>query len=423
MFPDVHGNDRLAPNATLVAGESLCVHRRDHSMARRRYQRGSVFLRGKRNSVWVGRWREDIIMPNGKVKRVRKSEVLGTKKDYGTKRLALRALEEKLAPINDPSYKATSTITFRVFARKWADTVLVQHDQSTQAADRSRLNKHLVPDLGDVALKDINPQLLQTFVSRKKASPKSVKNMVALLRIMWNSAKAWGFVRHDPFEGLVLPAIDPVEQPMWSVEQVQELITQAGGKNGLAFWLDFETGIRRGELCALDIRHVDLESAIIVVRYSCTGKKIKPTKSRRPRVFSLSPQLVEALRAQTLRRNADDPLFLSPEGTRWTPDGLYQRVLKPLRDKLGLKGGFHAMRHGNATTLDGLNAPMRVRQSRLGHINQETTMNYTHLISADDRRVSAQLGLLVTTKRTNEGPIILDPIGPKNEERQAPRLP
>ena len=36
-------------------------------MARRRYQRGRVFLRGKRNPVWVRRWREDVIQQDGSV--------------------------------------------------------------------------------------------------------------------------------------------------------------------------------------------------------------------------------------------------------------------------------------------------------------------------------------------------------------------
>ena len=106
-------------------------------MARRRYQQGQVFLRGKRFPVWIGRWREDIITPEGKIKRVRKSEVLGTRKQYPTKRLALRVLEDRLSPINDPSYRAAPTISFRAFADKWQKTVLVQHDPSTQKADRS----------------------------------------------------------------------------------------------------------------------------------------------------------------------------------------------------------------------------------------------------------------------------------------------
>ena len=161
-------------------------------MARRRYQHGQVFLRGKRPPVWVGRWREDVLMSEGEVRRVRKSEVLGTRKDYPTKRLALRALEDRLSPINDPTYKAMPTIAFRDFADKWQKVVLAQHDPSTQKADRSRLRVHLIPVLGDTQLKDFNVQLLQSFVARSNASPKSIKNMVALLRMMWNSAKAWG---------------------------------------------------------------------------------------------------------------------------------------------------------------------------------------------------------------------------------------
>src|SRR6266481_3855439 len=57
------------------------------SLARKRYQTGSVFLRGK-NQVWIGRYREDVIGANGKVLRKRTSIVLGSKKEFPTKRLA-----------------------------------------------------------------------------------------------------------------------------------------------------------------------------------------------------------------------------------------------------------------------------------------------------------------------------------------------
>ena len=309
-------------------------------MARRRYQYGQVFPRGKRPPVWVGRWREDVVMPDGVIKRVRKSEVLGTRKDYPTKRLALRALEDKLTSINDPTYKATPTITFRNFAEKWQQAVLTQHDRSTQAADRSRLRRHLVPFFGEVALKDFNPQRLQSFISKSTASAKSVKNMLALLRIMWNSARAWGYVKHDPFDGIVLKKADQPEQPSFSIAEVQKIIDSAQKPYDLAIWLMWETGIRRGEVCALDIKHVDLEHAIIVVRFSRSGSIIKPTKSRKPRVFSLSPQIVNALRVHVIRRAPDEPLFVSAEGRRLHPDNFSKRVLKPILDKLGLEGGF-----------------------------------------------------------------------------------
>jgi hypothetical protein len=62
-------------------------------MARRRFQRGSVLLRGKRKQKWVGRWREDVINSQGQLVRINRKEVLGTKSDFPTKKLAMRELE------------------------------------------------------------------------------------------------------------------------------------------------------------------------------------------------------------------------------------------------------------------------------------------------------------------------------------------
>src|SRR5271157_64069 len=44
-------------------------------MARRRFQRGQLVLRGKRSPVWVGRYREDIIR-DGKIQRLEKWVIL-----------------------------------------------------------------------------------------------------------------------------------------------------------------------------------------------------------------------------------------------------------------------------------------------------------------------------------------------------------
>ena len=58
---------------------------------------------------------------------------------------------------------------------------------------------------------------------------------------------------------------------------------------------------------------------------------------------------------------------------------------------MGLKGGLHAFRHGNATAQDRLHTPMKVRQERLGHAASRTTMGYAHLVGDDDRRLVEQL--------------------------------
>src|ERR1017187_6287813 len=205
-------------------------------MARRRFQRGQLFERGTDRKVWVGRWRGDVIV-DGKISRRQVKEIIGTRNDYPTRKLALRALEQRLSTINDPSYRARPTALFREFAEKWQRIVLTQHKSSTQAAMRGQIRYHLIPVFGDVQLKDMNGMLVQGFVSSCDASPKTVRNLIATLRTMWASAKTWEFVAHDPFAGLVLPKWDRQEQPCFPAEDVQRIIAAAPAPYATVFWL------------------------------------------------------------------------------------------------------------------------------------------------------------------------------------------
>src|ERR1700730_17603904 len=165
----------------------------NQQMARRRYQRGELFLRGKRQKVWVGRWREDVLEPDGTTRRPYRSVILGSQKDYPTRKLALRLLEAKLSQVNDPAYRPRPEATFEDFAKRWHTAVLVQHKPSTQSAMRSHINVTLIPRFGKKMLADLeaSPEQIQAWVSALKYSPKTVRNVVMTFRLMWKSAKAW----------------------------------------------------------------------------------------------------------------------------------------------------------------------------------------------------------------------------------------
>jgi len=197
-------------------------------MARRRYQRGHLRLRGKKEKVWVAKWREDVLLADGSVHRVQKGEVLGTVKEYKTRRLAERALEQRLAEVNSLTYQAKPTATFHEFAIKWQRDVLTQLKPSTRSADRSRIKKHLLPEWGDVCIKDINSQRVQAMIAKKQGeiSPKSIRNLVATLRIMWAQAHAWGYTQQDPFFGVVLPARGLLNERFLSLDQMKRVIEE-----------------------------------------------------------------------------------------------------------------------------------------------------------------------------------------------------
>ena len=347
-----------------------------------------------------------MIQADGTIKRPYKWEVLGTIQDYPTRKLALRALEARLSTINSPTYRARPTATFAEFANRWDATVLSQHKPSTQSSIHSQLRKWLIPELGGCTLKDLDGQRLQAFISGCRCSSKTVRNLIATLRMMWNSARAWSYVAHDPFSGLVLPKRGLVQAFSFSLEETKRIIDSASEPYRTFYTILAETGIRGGEICALRVSDLDLENAVINVCQSVWRGRIQTVKSRKGnRRFPISAALVEHLREylRTWRPNSLGLLFATQNGTPWDHSLVRKRKFHPLLKRLGIpRCGFHAFRHGNATLLDQIGAPMAVRLNRLGHAEAQTTMGYTHAVTADERRIADELGRILHVTARNE---------------------
>jgi integrase len=367
-------------------------------MARRRFQRGSVVLRGKRKQKWIGRWREDVINSDGQLVRINRKEILGTKSDFPTKKLAMRELELRIAPINSINYRALRTATFAEFAAIWKDNALTQHKPSTQLAVRSQLKKWLVPYFGSCAMREVGGQTVQMFIQRCSLAPKSCRNLVLTLRMMWRSAKAWGYVSHDPFEGLVLPKIARQARFFFTLDEIQRIISAASGPLKSFYWLAAETGMRAGELCGLRIDDMDLEGCVINVKQTVWRGKIQTPKTANSiRQFAISPKLALHLREYlaTWRPNELNLVFATKNGTPWDQNLVVKRKLHPLLESLGVRScGLHAFRHTNGSLMDRLNTPMKIRWERFGHApGSALTLDvYTHAVEEDDRRVAEQLG-------------------------------
>jgi integrase len=404
------------PQTTMLRGQGQAANERGGSLARRRYQRGMLLQKGtkdgqgridKERSVWIGRWREDEIR-EGRVYRVRRHEFLGTFADFPTRKLALRELEKRISFVNDPGYRARPVATFGQFAERWESTVLVQHKPSTQATMRSHMKKYLVPVFGDLPLRDIQPENVQRFIAGMRTSPKTVRNLFITLQLMWNSARAWQYVSHNALDGVVLPKPRRARTFFFTREEVQRILAAAPEPYRTFYWLAAETGMRAGELCGLRLDDIELSRGIVNVRQSVWHGKLQDPKSENAvRAFAISSQLREHLRAlvEGWRPNQERLAFATRNGSPWDASLVVKRKLRPLLRELKIQEcGLHAFRHANASLMDELQVPMKVRQHRLGHSDPRLTMNtYTHMASADDERIAEQLGE------------ILDAVGRKHE--------
>lgn len=383
-------------NCDSVPARGQKIGERGGGLARRRYQKGRIFSRGKKGKeVWVGRWREDVI-ENGRPRRIYRAEVLGSKVDYPTKRSVQRELEKRLAVVNDPRYRARPTATFEEFASRWESSVLTQFKPSTQATLRSHLRKHLVPYFGQKQMRDIGPEEVQCFISSVTVSPKTKKNIFATFQMIWKTARNWSYVAHDATSGVALPKRSRMARRFFSLAEVQRILGAAPEPYYTFYWLAVETGMRAGELSGLRVRDIDFHgSAVSVCQSAWRGKIQSPKSESAVRCFALSPGLLAHLAEQIkrLRPNEKGLLFATRNGTPWDTNLLVKRKLYPLLDSLGIeRGGLHAFRHTNSTLMDQLGAPFKVRQQRLGHSDVALTLDtYTHSVSDDDVRLAAQL--------------------------------
>jgi integrase len=389
----------LSPQAPSDAANT-CLLPKGADMARRRYQTGCVYRRG---NVWLGRWREDVVTAEGKVVRKLRTETYNVE-DYPTKKSVQRELQRKLAEVNARNYRAKPQTKFEVFALNWESTILPKSMKpSTQSTTRSQIRKHLIPAFGSIALSNLTAEPLQRFVAESTLSGKTVRNLIGTLRIMWGTAKTWGLVEHDPFKGWKLPRRTKPTVRYFTAEEMRLIIETAPEPYKTFFWLAAETGMRGGELCGLRWEDVDSNKGIVQVRQSAWRGNIgTPKTTTSERTFAISVALAGRL---AVMRSNSELLFHGRTGRPWDTNLVVKRKLHPLLRKLGIeRAGMHAFRHGNATVLDQANVPAKVRMSRLGHADLETTFGYTHAVTTDDQKAAEELQRLIFETKTDIRP-------------------
>jgi hypothetical protein len=137
-------------------------------MARRRYQFGRVLLvllRGKKCQKWIGRWREDVIEPDGSTRRIERSAVLGTRDQIPTARLARRCLDLILANVNSPDYRPYRVATLAEFSERLCLQAPFTEKAFHGLGRQAHLRTHILPRLGRLSLSQIGIETHQVFVA------------------------------------------------------------------------------------------------------------------------------------------------------------------------------------------------------------------------------------------------------------------
>ena len=244
---------------------------------------------------------------------------------------------------------------------------------------------HQPPDrLSDDQLKEYLLYLAQ----ERKLAPGSLNVAVSGLRAFYD------WVLQRPACGLwrALPhSRKAVRRPqVMDVTEVERLLTVGclHPKHRAFLMTVYGAGLRLGEACHLEPRHVD--SARMQIR-------VEQGKGRKDRYTLLSPRLLEELRTYWRMFRPGKWLFpASRDPSQPMDENMGQKIYYGAVARAGLphKGGIHCLRHSFATHLLESGVEITIVQRLLGHNALSTTANYLHVRRERLAQVQSPLQLL-----------------------------
>lgn len=217
----------------------------------------------------------------------------------------------------------TQRITVRQAMREYLQGKAKAISPSTLRSYASANRCYIMPRWGDVFLDDVTVAAVRTWISAMDCSNKRINNVLVPFRGMMNDAFMDGVIASDPMERVKnLPLNTPEPDPFNDAE-IAAILDQMQPAAAHMFKFAFWTGLRTGELIAMQWDDVDMFNKIVRVRRSTTEKHTKTTKTRAGmRDIELLVPAFEALQAmKELTFLAGKEVWQNPKtGEAWTND-------------------------------------------------------------------------------------------------------
>ena len=308
-----------------------------------------------------------------------------------TKTGVQRRLRELLADKDKGIAYDSENLTVGDYLDRWLDAVKGSVRPRTWQRSEEVVRLHLKPTIGHHSLEKLNAMQVQAVYGQKLEeglSPRTVEIVHATLHKALKQAVRWLLVPRNVVEATTPPRQVRPEITALSGEQVRALLQAARGDALEALWvLAVTTGMRNGELLALQWRDADLEARTLRVRRSVWAGKVSAPKTRAGnRNIRLSGLAVAALkehRLATAKRRISEWVFSTSKGTPISVHNVHNRSWKPLLKRAGLPAStrMHDLRHTCATLLLSRGVPVKVVSEMLGHASVSITLDtYSHVL-------------------------------------------
>lgn len=245
----------------------------------------------------------------------------------------------------------------------------------------------VTPTLLEEAL--ASPSIMQTAAGKPRSAA-SLHRLKASVKGFFCWAHMAGLIPDDPSRTIRLRRLNPAPPRFLTLPEkrllLDTLASQATLRDRMMIELLLATGMRLGELVALNLEDVDLANGQLRVRAKGNAQQIRFLKS------SICPLLKDYLAHRKAQGETSPALFLSNRRHRITPHQVASR-LEVWLTAAGIEKHLtpHSLRHTFATHLYSATSDLLIVQRALGHRDLSTTQIYTHVV---DHQLTEALELL-----------------------------
>jgi excisionase family DNA binding protein len=370
---------------------------------------GSVFCRpGKGN---VPRWYTYFRIDGRRVRQVIKGARSEVEANQVHRVRAVEVFQRKYGLRREEQRAA-----FEDFAKEFIELHSKQNKRSWRR-DETSLN-NLLPFFKGRVLQDISAADIERYKAKrredpvirivkgkkkkgkKKVSPATVNREIAFLKTMFNKAVEWGRLESSPAARVKKFRENNAPERVLSFEEEKRLLEASPEHLKPVILTALHTGMRRGEILALQWTRVDLKKKTIL---------ITKTKGGKDRTIPINDQLYAELVRLKQRNGNSDRVFLGPAGR---PLSEIKTAFSAAKKRAKVKGlRFHDLRHTAATRLVEAGVDLITVRDILGHHSVVVTQRYAHTPDELKRRAVESL---VRKPAEAEKPVPI--LSPKSKE-------
>lgn len=277
------------------------------------------------------------------------------------------------------------------------------------------IDHHIIPKLGDYEVSELTPLIVQRFITEllqsgnlkngKGLSANSVNSIITVIQNSMNTAFLLDITDKYEMDKLKRPKSSEKQIECFSPEEqtrLEQAILKDKRDKMKGIIISLYTGLRIGELLALEWSDIDFKKAELTVSKTCHDGINKngtfcritdtPKTDTSKRIIPLPKQLIALLKE--MKKHSKSKYVVSGYENKLLSVRSYQRSFELLQDRLGIeRRGFHALRHTFATRAIECGMDIKSLSEILGHKNPTVTLNrYVHSLMDHKRAMMDKLG-------------------------------